>query len=56
MEQRGLGGDTSSASRSEDKILYDLLLCCKWPESVTGVVSAGLLNYYDLVSLGQLGV
>ena len=28
-----------SNERSEDKILYDLLVYCKWPEIATGVVS-----------------
>ena len=35
-EEVGVG---FSGGRAQDKILYDLLVCCKWPEVATGLVS-----------------
>ena len=36
-------GVARSDQNSKDEILYDLLLCGKWPESATGVVSGWLV-------------
>ena len=33
--------------RPKDKILYDLLVCCKWPEVATGLVSLLTKFIYD---------
>ena len=37
--EEGETGLVFPGGRPEDKILYDLLVCCKWPEVATGLVS-----------------
>ena len=40
------GSAAGSMTRPEDKILYDLLVYCKWPEIAAGVVGLYLFTMY----------
>ena len=42
--EEGETGLIFPGGRPEDKILYDLLVCCKWPEVTTGLVSLFGMN------------
>ena len=44
MMEEGETGLVFPGGRPEDKILYDLLVCCKWPEVATGLVSLFGMN------------